>query len=124
MQMLLRTSVFAFTALAVASTAMADFSGYYDPFNWELDSSRNGFVDITGGARVDHRRRAGCRLGRFWLNHFFIDVPSNGTFSFDWVYTTDDADGWDAGLYINNGWFFLSDADGEFRISLITGWHG
>lgn len=112
--MSIRASVaVAFTALA-ASTAMADFSGYYDPFNWGFASSSDGFVDIGGAPASIVVAGPNDGSGDWGYTDFFIDVPSDGTFSFDWEFGSDDIPEVEAAGYINNSLFFLSDNPGDF----------
>lgn len=100
--------------LTLSATASADFTGYYDPANWtwtELGTGvgsyvadANTLVMTTGDAGVDTD------------SYFHILAAADGTFSFDWAYSSVDDPGFDAGYYVLDdlsNYIFLSTTDGE-----------
>lgn len=96
------------------SLASADFSGYYAPGNWTVDTlGANGSADFSGAPStlVVIGPDGGSGFG---YTDVFIAADATGTFSFDWSYSSVDDPGFDSGLYINNGFFFLSDTNGDF----------
>jgi hypothetical protein len=132
--------------LLAARQASADFSGYYDPSNWTLFNSTgtsqttgepvqgNGFVDTT---------LAPVSITLFGSDFFFdpdlivfepgintdytITAAASGTWSFDWLYTSNDIQMYDDGGYLVNGAYTLlaynqdSPASGSVSIGVNAG---
>lgn len=112
--MMKKTTVLALIAgVALASTASASgFTGDYAPANWTFQTNQNGFV-------AQHDASTLVLVGpdngsfAFGFSDIFVVVPQSGSISFDWSYTSNDDPGFDAGFYIANSFFFLSDTDGQ-----------
>lgn len=97
---------------AFAGVAAADFSGDYAPGNWTFQTNQNGFVAQHDASTLV---LVGPNDGSFtfgWSDLYLV-VPQAGSISFDWSYSSVDDPGFDAGFFIANSFFFLSDTDGD-----------
>lgn len=105
---------FALGACLFSGTASAqDFSGYYDPANWTLNTNTDGSLDSSGAP--GQITLIGPNFGTTEPEYvdFFIVAPADGTFAFNWDYLSDDDPGFDESFYIHNTFFPLSDTSGE-----------
>lgn len=98
------------------STTIEGFREFYDPINWTTDASNapGGFVDTSGAP--GSIKIVGPDSPTVVVNtkiDFLIQVPASGMFTFDWLYTSLDDPTYDAGYYINNQEFFLSEFNGQ-----------
>src|SRR5688500_5031611 len=87
-------------ALCFGSAALADFSGPYAPNQWTFnanggDGSANGTADTLVLTGTD----AGARA----ITLYTIEAPGDGTFSFNWSYSSLDAPRFDTAGYILAG---------------------
>ncbi len=101
------------------------FSGYYDPSNWDISSVGDGSADWSGapgqlvviGPDDGSNTAGGIQVT--------IMVPADGTWSFDWLYNSEDDPGFDDGMwYLNGVNTLLSDTNGEngnFSLAVETG---
>jgi hypothetical protein len=97
---------------AFAGVAAADFTGDYAPANWTLDTNGNGFVQQHDASTLVLVGSDAGSLG-FEYADLIVTVPTGGTISFDWSYSSTDAPGFDAGFYFAGGFVFLSDTNGD-----------
>lgn len=105
---------FALGVCLFSGTALAqDFSGYYDPANWILDTNTDGSLDSSGAP--SQITLIGPNSGTTELEYidFFIVAPADGIFAFNWSYVSDDDPTFDESFYIHNTFFPLSDTSGE-----------
>ncbi len=99
---------------AFAGVASADFTGDYAPANWTLDTNGNGFVQQHDASTLVLVGSDAGSLG-FEYADLFVSVPTGGSISFDWAYSSTDSPGFDAGVYFStgSGFVFLSDTNGD-----------
>lgn len=96
--------------VTVHGAAKADpigFSGYYAPANWTLTSTPgDGSVNWSGAPAS--ALIIGSNNGFGIPSNATIAIPTAGTVSFHWNYTTNDVDGpfWDPFGYLLNGTFY------------------
>ncbi|MBX3360641.1 MAG: hypothetical protein KF705_04250 [Phycisphaeraceae bacterium] len=94
------------------TAAASGFTGDYAPANWTFQTNQNGFVQQHDASTLV---LVGPDNGSFafGFSDLFLVVPQGGTISFDWSYSSNDDPGFDAGFYIANSFFFLSDTNGD-----------
>ena len=96
----------------LVGVAAADFSGPYDPGNWNFYADDDGYVQ-TGNAPAQIEL-FGTNSGT-WYSYTTLTImtPAAGSFDFDWNYGSFDSPGYDEIGYIVNGtYYFLDDGFG------------
>ncbi|MCK4873080.1 MAG: hypothetical protein KAS72_10175 [Phycisphaerales bacterium] len=102
-------------ALSLAGAAYADFSGVYAPENWTFEVIWEGSVDTSGAPASIEITGGDNGSGYTDVASFTIAAAADGTFSFDWAYSSIDDPGWDwVGYYIGDTMYNLSDIPGTF----------
>lgn len=113
-------------AVFLPQTVHADFSGYYAPANWLLtNTDADGFVD-TSGAPMSIQLFGGNDLsGNPGTTDFTIAAQGSGIVSFDYLYASRDAPGFDSAGILLNGLYItlatVNDATGSAAFPVVAG---